>query len=208
MKKTILLLVVLALALPLAAFADNSDEIFTNTQGTLWGTSFGLTLTDGTLTSVTGLGDSGTLSGDLGTVTFATGTLRPGSNVNDGGTFNSGGSILITSNGTDGLDGTLFTGSFSQIGTWSYTTDANGNRIYTMLADVTGTTGTGQSATGTYTVTLNTGTSVFSAKKNPGGASGTLTLAVPEPGEVSLIGTGLLGLIGGIRRKVKRQSAC
>ena len=92
---------------------------------------------------------------------------------------------------------------FLKFGTWSYTTDANGNKIYTLLADVTGVTGTGSSATGTYTLSVNTGMKWFSNNPNPGSATGTLSLAVPEPGpgELSLLGTGLLGLIGTIRRK-------
>jgi hypothetical protein len=199
MTKKTLLLVVLALALPMAAFADT--ETFENMQGTLAGTSHGFTLADGVLTSVTGVGGGGTFTGDLGTVTFATSFLQTG-NVIAGAQIAGGGSIVITGNGTDGLSGTLFSGTFSPGGTWSYTTNQDGNRIYTLLIDVTGTTGTGQSAAGTYALTLSTGTGVYAGYTNPGGATGTLSLAVPEPGELGLIGTGLLGLIGAIRRKV------
>ena len=87
--KKIFLLVVLALALPLAAMAD--DVTFTNMQGTLGGNSHGFTLTNGVLSSVTGLDGNGPINGNLGSVTFATSTLRDYSNVNDGGHFNPGG---------------------------------------------------------------------------------------------------------------------
>ena len=52
--KRVVLMVVLALALPLAAFAGNVD--FTNTGGTLTGSSAGLTLTGSALTVVDGIG--------------------------------------------------------------------------------------------------------------------------------------------------------
>ena len=52
--KKILLLTVLALALPLAAFASGSVD-FSNSGGTLSGTNSGLTLTGSTLIAVNGL---------------------------------------------------------------------------------------------------------------------------------------------------------
>src|SRR5467141_171333 len=97
--KRIVMMALLALALPVAAFAGNVD--FGNTGGTLAGSSAGLTLTGSNLTSVVGLG-LGTCSTAVpcGSVTFTTGSLTSG-NLTTGGTFSSSGSSFqITGNGT------------------------------------------------------------------------------------------------------------
>ena len=71
--KKLVLLAVLALALPIAAFASNQVD-YTNSGGTLAGSNSGLTLSGSTLLVVKGLNGGGTISGsDLGSVSFATG---------------------------------------------------------------------------------------------------------------------------------------
>ena len=113
MKKKMLLLVVLAITLPLAAFAD--DVSFTSDGGTFTGTSFGYVLTSATLTQISGLAGSTYSGSDLGTVSFSTAKLGSISNVIVGGPIMAGGGITITGNGSDGLAaGTLFTGTFAQ----------------------------------------------------------------------------------------------
>jgi hypothetical protein len=203
MKSKLLLLVVLALALPMAAFADS--ETFTSTGGLLTGDSGGLVLTNAVLTS---FGTNGTVvTGTLGTVSFQTGVLTGNTNINGGGPFNAGGTITVTGNGTNGVaNGVLFTGSFSQ-GTWTATVNPDGTNQYTLSAIVTGTSGTSD-ASGQYVLTVDGGHLAFSTINNAGGTTGatsTGNLSVPEPGELSLMGTGLLGLIGAIRRKMKVQ---
>src|SRR5262244_89045 len=85
MFKKVLMLAVLALALPLAAFADSSIDI-SNYGGTVTGNSSGLSLTGSVLTGVGGI--SGT---NLGTLTFSTGAFTSGS-AKFGGTLAAGGS--------------------------------------------------------------------------------------------------------------------
>ena len=63
MVKKLLLLAVLALALPLAAFAGSVD--FTNTGGTLSGSASGLSLSGSTLTVVNGLYGGGLITGPI-----------------------------------------------------------------------------------------------------------------------------------------------
>src|SRR5271166_825274 len=114
--KKIPLLVVLALALPTAVFANNSVD-YTNSGGTLAGTNSGLSLTGSILVVVNGITGS-----DLGSVSFTTGSLISGS-LQSGGTFAAGGSFIITGNGTTpDLSGTLFSGSFSGPVTWTLVT--------------------------------------------------------------------------------------
>src|SRR5437764_6885896 len=109
--KRIVMMAVLALVLPLAAFAGSVD--FGNTGGTLAGTTAGLTLSGSNLTTVIGLGN-GTCStaAPCGSVSFSTGALTSG-NLVTGGTFSSvGSSFQILGNGTNGLPSVIFTGTF------------------------------------------------------------------------------------------------
>src|SRR5579863_10197959 len=123
--KRMLLMVLLALALPMAAFASSGVD-FTNSGGTLSGSSEGLSLSGSELISVNGLNGMGDVTGDLGSVSFTTGSLSGGS-LQMGGTFNAGGSFVIDGNGTNGIpSGALFTGSFTGPVTWTLVTLANG----------------------------------------------------------------------------------
>src|SRR6516225_8999326 len=138
MGKKILLLAVLALALPIAAFA-NSGVDYTNSGGTLSGTNSGLSLSGSTLAVVNGLNGGGLITGVLGTVTFTTGALTSGS-LQMGGTFAAGGTFTITGNGTNGIpNGTIFTGTFSGPVTWTLVTLANGTHNYTLSGALSGT---------------------------------------------------------------------
>jgi hypothetical protein len=204
MKRIFLMAVLaLALALPVAAFAGNVD--FTNTGGTLAGTTAGLTLTGSTLTDVDGLGGGGLIQGNLGTVTFTTGMLMSG-NLTTGGTFMAGGSFVITGNGTGGIpNGVIFSGTFSGPVTWTEVTTSgpNGSIYYTLTGSISGTWYNGQTVSGATTqITFNAGKNGFTG--SVGLASGdTAITTVPELGTLGLLGTGLVGLAGLVRRQLK-----
>jgi hypothetical protein len=197
--KRMLWIALVALALPMAAFANNSVD-FTNSGGTLVGTSSGLSLSGSELIAVNGLGSLGLVTGDLGTLSFATGALTSGS-LQMGGTFAGGGSFVITGNGSGVPNGTLFSGTFSGPVTWTLVTLANGTHNYTLTGTVSG-SWMGSSGTfngATVQLTINTGKGFFNGSTTI--SSGDTNVTVPEPGTLGLLGTGLIGLAGALRRK-------
>src|SRR5438046_6114988 len=127
--KRMLWLALIALALPMTAFATSSVD-FTNSGGTLTGSSVGMTLSGSELIAVNGLGGLGLVTGDLGTWTFSTGAMTSGT-LQMGGTFDGGGSLIITGNGTNGIpNGQIFSGSFDGPVTWTLVTLVNGTDNY------------------------------------------------------------------------------
>ena len=141
--KKLLLLAVLALALPTAVFAGSNVD-YTNSGGTLSGSNSGLTLSGSVLAAVNGLNGGGLITGsNLGSVSFSTGALTSGS-LQQGGTFAAGGWFNITGNGSNGIpNGTLF--SWHVLGSCDLDDDDSGQRNshYTLTGVLTGTIGSG-----------------------------------------------------------------
>jgi len=172
------------LALPLAASASSID--LSSTGGTITATTNTLSLGGDVLTKF------GAISGsNLGTVTFTTPAFASG-DVMNGGTIGAGGTFTITGNGSVmGVpNGVIFTGTFVS-GTWTH---SSVTQAYTLVADITG-------SGGAATITEITLSGTLSPNGTITAGSGDITLVtVPEPGTLGLLGTGLVG-IGGLLRK-------
>jgi PEP-CTERM motif len=177
------------LALPMAAFANSIDV--GNKGGTVTGSSAGLSLTGSILISY-----GSAVGANLGTVSFTTGAFTSG-DVQNGGTLAAGGTFTITGNGTNGVpNGVIFSGTFSSA-TWDLVTLADGTHNYVLkgaIVDSSGRVGA------TTQISINVGMGLFSG--TAGLSSGDTNLSVPEPGTLGLLGTGLLGVAGLMRRKL------
>ena len=214
MIKNTIFLTILVLALRFTAFADSSVG-FVNSGGTLssssggsgsgLGTNNSLTLTGSTLISVDGLNGGGLITGsNLGSVGFSTSDLTSGT-LQMGGIFAAGGTFTITGNGTGGIpNGVIFNGSFSGPVTWSLVTLANGTHNYTLSGSLSGAWYSGGTVNGaTVQLTINTGKGFFNGSTTIASGDTNIMTTVPEPSTLGLLGTGLIGVAGVIRRKFK-----
>lgn len=222
MRRVVKILALVALALPMTAWADTittTDQTGTiaisgmagtggtGTVGTSTISSLGSQLTSftwGTFSATSGKG------GALGSLSFATGTLSSGS-VSGGGVFASGGSFTITGQGKwlAGLPNspqgktTLFSGSFVGPIDWILDSTVGSKSTFTLSGSIAGTIYNGTTVTGTTSQTVYTYNNTQRVTGIGHISTGTTTLAstVPEPGTLGLVGTGLLGIAGVSRRK-------
>ena len=197
MKYLCTLLLTLALGLP--AWADGINLV--NSFGSVSVSNAGIVSNNSQLKWFNGI--QATHGHSLGYVNFSTGALLTGS-IAAGGTFSDvGSSFYVWGAGHQGVPlGTIFSGTFVGPIDWTLVSGSGtGNLTYELSGVLRGMLYTGQIVSGMTTQTIfSTGGQL---SKGIGHIrTGTTNLAVPEPGTMGMLGTGLVMIGSLVRRKV------
>jgi len=214
MRRVAVILALFALLLPAAARASGID--LTNKFGTVTITELGGVVSHQSELMSWGL-TKAAAGHDLGSVSFSTGAFTAG--TSDGlwgnGSFagGAGTSFDVFGVGTwaNTLTGkkcgsgcSLFAGSFVGPVTWTVFSHGPGqwNYVFTLSGAIQGTYWDGRTVNGTTTQTIYAYKNQWFQDHQGGISLGKSNLAVPEPGTLGLLGTGLIFVAGSLRRKL------
>jgi len=215
--RRVVLLALLLLALPMAVWADPIINIG-NANGSINASVAGGLYTLGLGSHLNSFSDSldkfSLTKPGMGYVSFGTGAFS-GTSLFQNGTFSSSGSWFdVTSVGTwvRGLPGlksakghvALFTGAFDSPITWQITSKpsgAHGTWTFQLSGSIKGTLWNGYEAYGTTQQTLYSSTNQWTNGIGHIKLGTSTVTGSPEPGTLGLLGTGLIGIAGLVRRK-------
>jgi PEP-CTERM motif len=195
--RRVVILALLALALPLAAWADTIDV--TNKYGSINISLNGIVSTHSQMRSFNG--SFASPRGSLGYVSFGTGAFS-GSSLASDGTFSATGSWFDIVRGSGKHAVTIFSGAFVGPIDWTVTSAPGSHHLtFELTGDIKGMLSNGHVATGTTTQYFTTtGYQLGKGVAHITGGSTTLA-STPEPGTLGLLGTGLVGIAGIFRRR-------
>lgn len=208
MKRVTIILGLVMLLLPMAAWAGAID--LTNQSGTITYTDAGVVSAGSELVRFNGI--SSAKGSALGSVSFSTGAFT-GSSLWSDGTFSSTGSQFTVTGQGKWLAGVLgkqakgkvelFKGSFVGPISWTVVSAVHANYVFDLSGTIAGTLWNGMAMTGTTTQTIYAYTDQWPTDHKGGIHLGTSQLSpVPEPGTLSLLGTGLIAVAGTMRRRL------
>jgi PEP-CTERM motif len=196
--RRVVVLALLALALPMAAWASGIDLV--NSKGSISISTAGITSHGSQLVQFNGIVPPAGKT--LGSVSFSTGALTSGS-IMTGATFSStGSSFVVTGKGNFGQPkGVIFNGAFTGDITWTLVSQNGQTLTFQLSGNIQGVDFNGKLVHGTTTQTFVT-TPAQLAKGIGHLTTGNTHIVVPEPGTLGLLGTGLIGVAGMFRRKI------
>jgi hypothetical protein len=192
-------LAVLVLLLPMLAWADGINIV--NQFGTIVISDAGLISSQSELKQFNhikaGPGHS------LGKVDFATGAFS-GTDLFSNGTFSDvGSSFVVTGNGTHHVpNGTIFSGAFVGPITWTVMSQHNQTYVFQLSGNLQGQLWTGHTVTGTTSQTIYAYKNQWLQDGKGSVHLGGGHFVTPEPSTLGLLGLGLLGTAGLVRRKL------
>lgn len=196
--RRVLVLALLAVALPMAAWADGIDLV--NKFGSISISNAGITSVGSQLKQFNGItADPGK---SLGSVSFSTGALVSGT-VAGGGTFSDvGSSFVVVGKGSQvPHKGVIFDGAFVGPISWTLVAQSGASLTYVLAGDIQGTLWNGRFVTGHTEQTIHSTNGQI--QLGIGHIKvGNTHLLTPEPGTLGLLGTGLVAIAGMLRRKL------
>ncbi|MGB9073183.1 MAG: PEP-CTERM sorting domain-containing protein [Terriglobales bacterium] len=196
--RRVVVLALLALALPVAAWAGTFT--FVNVHGNITLSNSGIVSNQSQLKQFNGI--VAPKGHSLGTVSFATGALTSGSLLG-GGTFSDvGSSFNVMGNGLQGVPkGSIFSGSFVGPITWTLVSHVHKQFNFQLTGNLQGQLWNGVTVTGSTTQNV---IGYLGQLQNGVGhlQGGTSVFITPEPGTLALLGTGLVGIASVVRRKL------
>ena len=200
--RRILVLALLSLTIPTAAWADGIDLL--NKFGMITISNAGITSKGSELSQF-----NGTKTGHgMGSVAFATGALLSGS-IQAGGTFSSMGSFFkVVGVGNGGQPkGVIFSGAFVGPISWTLVSQTGPSLIFQLSGTLSGQLLNGHFVSGTTTQLFHTSSAQLANGIVHLTLGQTHIAATPEPGTLALMGLGLLGIASKVRRRSSNDKA-